>query len=146
LWTFQGLLADPSLPPANGTDPHFTGAQAISAFDGAGGVAYVDGEKVPVEDTGGLGTADAHWRETVLRNELMTGFIGAGASPLSRITIASLDDQGYGVDLAAADGYTLMFPLQAFDTRPTLQLKNDILRVPIKKVDRRGRVTGEVRR
>jgi hypothetical protein len=145
LWDIQGLLADPSSPPDNGTDPHFTGAEAIAAFDNAGGVAYVGGAKVPVEDTGGLGTADAHWRESVLGNELMTGFIGVGQSPLSRITIASLDDQGYAVDLAAADAYNLMLSLRGFDTRPKFQLKNDILRVPIKKVDRHGRVTGVLR-
>jgi hypothetical protein len=75
----------------------------------------------------------------------MTGFIGVGQSPLSRITIASLDDQGYAVDLAAADAYNLMLSLRGFDTRPKFQLKNDILRVPIKKVDRHGRVTGVLR-
>ncbi len=145
LWDFQGLLADASLPPENGTDPHFTGTQAIAAFNSAGGVAYVAGAKVPVENTGGEGTADAHWRESVLTNELLTGFIGAGASPLSRITIASLADQGYTVDLAAADAYNLMLSLRAFDSRPKFLLKNDILRVPIRKVDRNGRVTGVLR-
>ncbi|HZA98860.1 MAG TPA: Ig-like domain-containing protein, partial [Gemmatimonadales bacterium] len=53
LWSLQGLLADPSLPedeiPA---DPHFTGAQAITAFNEVGGAAYPFG-KVPVEDIGG---------------------------------------------------------------------------------------------
>ena len=148
LWEFQGLLADPSLPSSPTADPHFTGAQAIDAFDDAGGVAYVAGAKVPVENTGGEGTADAHWRESVLGTELMTGFIGAGQNPLSRITVASLADQGYPIDLAAADSYTILGLLRAFDTRPTLklQLRNDILRVPIRKVDRRGRVTGELRR
>lgn len=149
LWNVPGLpvfLADPSLPPDNGTDPHFTGAQAIDAFDNAGGVAYVAGAKVPVEDTGGEGTADAHWRESVLDNELMTGFIGTGQSPLSRITVASLADMGYTVNLAAADAYSILGLLRAFDSRPKLLLKNDILRGPIRKVDRRGRVTGELRR
>ena len=146
LWEIQGLLADPSLPPDNGNDPHFTGALAIGAFNSAGGVAYVAGAKVPVEETGGVGTADAHWRESVLGNELMTGFIGVGQSPLSRITIASLDDQGYTVDLAAADAYNLMLSLRGFDSRPKFQLKNDILRGPIRKVDRHGRVTGVLQR
>ena len=150
LWEFQGLLADPTLPPnappAPGADPHFTGSQAIGAFDNAGGLTYVAGAKVPVENTGGAGTADAHWRESVFDNELMTGFIGTGSSPLSRITLASLADQGYQVDLAAADAYSLIFALRAFDTRPKLLLKNDILRGPIRKVDRRGRVTGQFRR
>ena len=150
LWDFQGLLADPSLDPGGGTipgaDPHFTGSQAIAAFDDAGGGAYV-GEKVPVEDTGGVGTADSHWRESVLDNELMTGFIGSGSNPLSGITITSLADQGYPVNLAAADPFSfLLGSLRAFDSRPKLQLKNDILRHPIRMVDRHGRVTGVLRR
>ena len=150
LWDFQGLLVDPSLTaggvPNPGADPHFTGSQAIAEFNDAGGSAYA-GEKVPVEDTGGVGTADAHWRESVLDNELMTGFIGSGVNPLSRMTIASLADQGYPVNLAAADPYSfLLGSLRAFDSRPKLQLKNDILRHPIRKVDRQGRVTGVLRR
>jgi hypothetical protein len=145
LWDLQGLLAEASLPPTSGTDPHFTGSQAIAAFDAAGGVTYTDG-KVPVEDTGGEGTADAHWRESVLDNELMTGFIGSGQNPLSRITIASLADQGYTVDPAAADDFSLLGLLRAFDTRPKLLLKHDVLRGPIRKVDRHGRVTGKLPR
>jgi hypothetical protein len=156
LWNVPGepaLLADPSLPPPPstscdtipGTDPHFTGAQAITAFNSAGGVTYVAGAKVPVEKAGGCGTADAHWRESVLGSELMTGFID-GQNPLSRITIASLDDMGYTVNLAAADGFSFLTALQAFGHRPKRLLKNDILRVPIKKVDRHGRVTGVFRR
>jgi hypothetical protein len=149
LWEFQGLLADPTLPPDAppdpGADPHFTGSLAIAAFDAAGGLAYTGG-KVPVENIGGAGTADAHWRESVFDNELMTGFIGTGTSPLSSITIASLADQGYEVEPAAADPYSILLALRAFDTRPKLQLKNDILRVPIRMVDRRGRVTGMLRR
>ena len=62
LWSDMGLLADPSLPPAGGTDPHFTGSAALAAFDAAGGAAY-PGAKVPVENRGGSGTADVHWRE-----------------------------------------------------------------------------------
>ena len=146
LWAVQGFLADPSLPPANGTDPHFTGPQAIAAFDDAGGVDYVAGAKVPVENSGGAGTADGHWRDTVFGNELMTGFIGPGHSPLSIVTLASLADQGYAVNLAVADPYNLQLSLRALDTRPTLQLKDDILTGPIRKVDPRGRQTGELRR
>ena len=147
----DSLLADPSLPNNPGADPHFIGPQAQTEFDLAGGAAYTDG-KVPVDnsvDINGdpvVGTADAHWRESVLENELMTGFIGPGSSPLSRITIASLADLGYAVDLAAADAFSVMLSLRAFDTRPKVRLKDDILRLPIRKVDRQGRVTGVLRR
>ena len=124
LWTTEGLLADPSLPadpadpPNPGADPHFTGAQAITAFNAVGGTTYTGGAKVPVENFGGAGTADAHWRESVFDNELMTGFINAGVNPLSRVTVASLADLGYTVNLAAADPYTLGAGLRAASRGP----------------------------
>ena len=146
LWPDHGLLAGPSLPPNNGTDPHFTGIRATNAFNNVGGTAYVGGAKVPVENIGGRGTADGHWRESEFGSELMTGFINAGQNPLSVVSLASLGDEGYAVNLATADAYSLMLSLRAFDTRPKLRLQNDILGGPITKVDRRGRVTGELRR
>ncbi|MGH3372777.1 MAG: Ig-like domain-containing protein, partial [Nocardioidaceae bacterium] len=143
LWQIQGLLADASLPPTNGTDPHFTGGQAIAAFNTAGGAAYV-GEKVPVENTGGEGTADGHWRDSVLTTELMTGFIEAGQNPLSTITVRSLEDQGYTVNVAGADPFTLNLSLRiAGGPRASFHLKNDIVRHPIRMVDGNGRITGE---
>jgi hypothetical protein len=60
---------------------------------------------VPVENTGGLGTRNGHWRETTFGNELMTGFLNSGKNPLSRLTIASLRDLGYIVNLSVADPY-----------------------------------------
>ena len=142
LWSLQGLLADPSLPqdtvPA---DPHFTGAQAIAAFDEVGGAAYPLG-KVPVEDTGGVGTADGHWRESVFGAELMTGFVDPGNNPLSKVTLAALADQGYAVNLGGADPYSLTLALRAAGARARRALGDDLLRVPIRRVDATGRVTG----
>ena len=46
---------------------------------------------------------NSHWRETVFKNELMSGFIAAPNNPLSRLTVASLQDVGYVVDLGAAE-------------------------------------------
>ena len=62
---------------------------------------------MPVENTGGPGTAGGHWRETVFRNELMSGFISAPGNPLSRVTVASLGDLGYVVDAGAGEPYEL---------------------------------------
>jgi hypothetical protein len=70
LWTPRELLAEPSLE--GGLDPHFTGVEALAAFDAIGGFSYA-GAKVPVEDQGGAGTADGHWRESVFNTESMTG-------------------------------------------------------------------------
>jgi len=53
---------------------------------------------VPVEAGGGPGTALAHWRESVMTNELMTGYINLGKNPLSLVTIAH-----EGADRAARD-------------------------------------------
>jgi hypothetical protein len=152
LWGFQGFLVDPTFPtpepgPENpGADPHFNGPQGLAAFDDVGGVAYVASAKVPVENTGGRGTADGHWREDALETELMTGFIQPGTNPLSIVTLASLADQGYTVDLGAADSYGLFLPLRAFGERPKLHLGNDVYRGPIRMMDTRGRVTGLLRR
>ncbi len=146
LWPTHELLADPSLPPTNGIDPHFTGAQAIAAFNAAGGVAYT-GEKVPVENTGGEGTADGHWRDSVLETELMTGFIEAGTNQLSAITVRSLADQGYTVSVAGADPFTLNLSLRiAGGRRPSFHLKDDMLRIPIRTMDANGRITGVLAR
>ena len=64
-------------------------------------------QAVPVENTGGPGTMNSHWRESVFMNELMSGFIAAPGNPLSRVTVASLQDLGYVVDLSAAEPYAL---------------------------------------
>jgi hypothetical protein len=60
-----------------------------------------------VENTGGPGTKNSHWRDTVFSNELMTGFVSNPPNPLSRLTVASLKDLGYVVDLTKAEPYSL---------------------------------------
>ncbi len=98
VWDRKGLLQG-----AGTTNPTFTGAGAVTEYRALGGTAAA----VPVEGTGGAGTRDAHWRETVFANELMSGYISADGNPLSRVTAASLGDLGYAVDLAAAEPYAL---------------------------------------
>jgi hypothetical protein len=139
VWDRKGLLAEPSLPPATGVDPHFIGPQAVAAFDAIGGAAYT-GKKVPVENNDQEGTADSHWRESVFGNELMTGFIDPGENPLSRVTLASLVDLGYNVNVGGADPYNLLLAFRATGAVPKLELGNDVLRVPVKQVDSTGRV------
>ena len=89
-----------------GANPTFRGPGAMTEYRtlrGSGGRRRA----VPVENTGGPGTADGHWRETVFRNELMSGFIDEPGNPLSRVTAASLGDLGYEVDIDAAEPYAL---------------------------------------
>jgi hypothetical protein len=104
IWTAKGLLAGSS-----GNNPTFTGTNAKKEYGtlkGSGPAA------VPVENTGGPGTKNSHWRETVFRNELMTGFVASPPNPMSRLTIASLKDLGYKVDLTKAEAYSLPNLLQ----------------------------------
>lgn len=96
----------PLLVGAGSADPYFIGPTAIAQFDANGGGTYM-GNKVPVANTGGAGTRDAHWRENVMGKELMTGFISLIANPLSAITVGSLADAGYTVSYANADPYTV---------------------------------------
>ncbi|WP_410612650.1 leishmanolysin-related zinc metalloendopeptidase [Amycolatopsis sp. lyj-109] len=100
LWGPKGLLV------GKGTsDPAFTGPAAMAEYQKLRGAG--EPLRVPVEDTGGPGTRDVHWRERTFGNELMTGFVGHAPNPLSRITAASLGDLGYQVDVDAADAYEL---------------------------------------
>jgi hypothetical protein len=132
-WT--GLLVG-----ANGSDPHFVGAQALAAFDRVGGAAYAAGAKVPVENCCGSGTRNSHWRESVFQNELMTGFLDSGSNPLSVVTTASMGDLGYLVNYAASDAYILSLALRAGPSR-VRALGDDILHRPIAVLDAAGRVT-----
>ena len=99
IWRNKGLLTG-----AGTNDPRFTGAGATAEYNRIFGR---NESSVPVANTGGQGTRDGHWRESVFDNELMTGFINSGVSnPISSVTVASLGDIGYEVDLSKADAYT----------------------------------------
>jgi hypothetical protein len=109
LWRLTNLLVG-----FQSADPFFTGPSALTVFPtlfGAG--AFYPGTPVPVENIGGPGTRDGHWRESVLRNELMTGIINAGANPLSALSLVSLRDLGYLVDDAVADFFEILPSLMA---------------------------------
>jgi hypothetical protein len=145
VWELKGLLVGPSR--TGGTDPHFVGPLAIAAFDASGGAGYVAGAKVPVENTGGPGTVDGHWRESVFETELMTGFLNLSANPLSVISVASMADLAYpNANNAAADAYTVANPL-ALRVAPAARVPfgDDVHRGPIHMVDPSGRVVRVVR-
>lgn len=95
------------------SDPFHNGTNTTDAFQKLGGSAYLN-TGVPLANTGGQGTARAHWREVNFDNELMTGFLNADQpNPLSRVSLAALKDIGYPVNLDAADAYTLPMPQTA---------------------------------
>ncbi len=103
-------------------DPVFTGLTARGAWDALVGGS---GASVPVANTGGPGTADAHWRESVFGNELMTGYLDSGDNPLSAVTVGSLSDIGYGVDLGASDAFGT--PAVRTRTSQGIQLQTDFI-------------------
>ena len=143
IWSsnFLNLLVGPA--SLGGTDPHFVGSLATAAFNRIGGAGYSAGAKIPVENTGGAGTRDSHWRETVFTTELMTGFLNPSVpNPLSMVSIASMGDEGYQVNYAAADTFTLPFgaALRAQSGGQTFNLGDDVLRLPLFTVDRQGRM------
>ncbi len=100
IWRQKGLLEG-----ASTNNPLFSGPVAMAAYAELLGVPAP--RLVPVENTGGPGTRGSHWREAIFRQELMSGFIGSAGNPLSRLTVGSLADLGYQVDLDAAEPYAL---------------------------------------
>ena len=126
LWNHLGFLQD-----SGGADPHFNGPLAIEAFDAAGGTNYTAGAKVPVD------AYETHWR---FGGELM----GAGGSALSAITVQSLADLGYVVDVSQADPFQLPSSAKAVADKG-LDLRNDILQGPIRVADENGHIVRVIR-
>ncbi|WP_339949113.1 leishmanolysin-related zinc metalloendopeptidase [uncultured Albimonas sp.] len=98
-WSANGVLASAG---------EYIGASGLSAYE----MEYVPGASfIPLEDTGGSGTAGSHWDQeffgdnaggSTYDEELMTGFIGT-SSFLSQTSIFSLQDIGYALgDTVAA--------------------------------------------
>lgn len=129
LWT---QLSNNLLSGAGEADPQYTGQAGVAAYQALGGA----GPTVPVENTGGAGTRDGHWREVIFDNELMTGFLEAAGvpMPLSIMSIRSLEDVGWTVDPAAADPYVLppmALRAETGSTSTPLQLWDDIVIEPL---------------
>ena len=92
-------------PEADPQPWYFTGPQAQV------GEAEVSGQPLGpqplVETAGGAGTARGHWLEGRYVHELMTGFITGPSQPLSVLTLRSLMDIGYQVNLSMADSFSV---------------------------------------
>jgi hypothetical protein len=129
LWESKGLLVG-----AGTSNPLFTGTQAVAAYNSIFGTAA---SGVPVENTGGSGTADAHWRESIFRSELMTGWVGPSSTmPLSRVTVGSLADLGYSVNMAAADAFTPSASLLAATASSVTSASTASLRETVRRDER----------
>jgi Leishmanolysin len=94
IWVRQGVQS-------TAPDCPYSGSNAIREYGAISGCDFV-----PIEQTGGPGTACGHWDETCLGIELMTGFSNPGVSnPLSKVTVGSFEDVGYTVDYVAAEAF-----------------------------------------
>ncbi len=108
-WQEIGLVARPGLFDfwnLFGTFEYaYTGANALREYRALTGNSGAT--SVPIESsTGSPGSDGVHWAENVFGDELMTPF-ATGSMALSRLSIASLQDLGYTVNYAAAEGYSL---------------------------------------
>jgi hypothetical protein len=131
--------------------PTYTGAQALAAYKNSNGGGSATA--VPVEDfaNGGCdnGTYGSHWEESILKNELMTGFISGTTRPLSLTTVRSLVDLGYTVDDSQADPFdiaTAGLRSGTGNTGPLIDLRGDVRQGPIYSVDDRPGGNGVIRR
>jgi hypothetical protein len=138
LWS-ASANAGVALARQSGTDPRFFGSGATFASAGLGrtfsslaisGTAAL--EAVPLENTGGSGTAFSHWRESVYDNELMTGFVNNGTNPLSLLTVQAMADMGYVTATSAAESYGVIFSTPAiaysaiFGTSPGFRIAEEL--------------------
>lgn len=106
LWRTRDMIVG-----TNTADPRFTGLLAAGQCITSGGITSCSDGRVPVENIGGSGTAEVHWRESVFDKEVMTGFVEPNADmPFSGISIASLQDLGYLVNLLSADPFQVPMP------------------------------------
>ncbi len=134
-WSDLGLLTGPVAG-----DPFFNGVAARAAWTAATQALGFTGNIVPVEGGSQPGTSGSHWRESIARNELMTGFLNQGVNPLSAFTINSMRDMGYVVNDLVAEEFTLSALLQGL-AAPAMQLREAPLEGPV-LVIHRGRVVG----
>ena len=97
LWVENGLYTE-------GSGQYATGTQADNEWKAIGCSG-----PLPVELDGGDGTANGHWDEDCLGNEILTGISEDPnvSQPVSRITIGTFQDMGYEVDYNQADPFTI---------------------------------------
>ena len=92
----------PGMSDCGNSQVHYVGPLANAVFQNMGGSG-----QIPMEDGGSDGTACEHWDSGTFAGEVMTGYISAEPKALSAITVAAIEELGYGVDAAAAEYYEL---------------------------------------
>jgi hypothetical protein len=95
LWEAKGLVDYAGTPLAQ-----YNGKEAVEAFQEMGGLT----DNIALENQG-QGSAGLHWNENIMQDEVMTADYNngkGGNAPVSTVTIASLADLGYEVNLDKA--------------------------------------------
>ena len=103
VWEAKGLVTFTGTDCLDFPDPRLYRRRCRGRVRAARRLWYCPGR----EPRRGPGTRCGHWREAVFDNELMTGFLNPDANPFSRMTIASLGDLGYTVDVSRGEPYSL---------------------------------------
>lgn len=98
LWEELGLIQNDDQ-----NHPVFVGENAMREFASILGRDYLI--PVPIENIGGEGVRESHWRDAIFDNEVMTSFIQSSNGPISRITIAAFQDMGFKVNFSEADNF-----------------------------------------
>jgi hypothetical protein len=125
IWTNQTRVGGILLTGAGTDNPRYIGPLALAACSAAGGIGTACTSGVAVEGLPfGAGTADSHWKEATFDSEIMTGFVeSVGVTiPLSVMTIQSFADEGYIVNLAIADPFTIPPPLASRQSRASVSI------------------------
>ena len=144
LWSRFGLIINAATPLTA-----YTGMQGILGCQASGGGMGICLPAIPLENLGGPGTRDGHWRRSIFGNELMTGFVGPVGlqMPFSAMTIGALADLGYIVNANVNDSYTagsaLALSLQQLRTAQGLDPAemSDTPLSPVATISRRGKIT-----
>lgn len=78
---------------------------AIQAFNDLQGTVGIAANIVELE--GGEGTKCGHFSENLFDDEIMTGYVSYGSMPISKMTVAALEDIGYIINPSMVDEYVL---------------------------------------
>ena len=92
----------PGMSDCGNSQVHYVGPLANAVFHDMGGSG-----QIPMEDGGSGGTACEHWDSDTFAGEVMIGYTSSEPKALSAITVAAIEELGYGVDASAAEPYEL---------------------------------------
>lgn len=127
----------------NTPNPRYIGPEGRLGCQQVGGTVTC-ATSVPVEDTLPGGTGGVHWEENVFDNELMTGFVEISSTPMpfSLLSVRSLRDIGYTVNVANFDNYTKPFGALRVEGPVEAEMRGWEFPspVPIRTINQSGRI------